>query len=203
MDKPVSRRKRKLKDRPIYFVFRKMVDPVTGEYAGCLVPDGWANSAILRERKYRTNDLLRASITHPRNAKFHRMVHHLGTLVVKNVECFAHLDSHAAIKRLQRESGVACETQSIDASPVVSAILAAAESLLGESAAKMLNAVLPEIKTIDVLVPQSISYDCMDESDFRMLWDGICAHIVATYWPGLSIDQIEAMTELMPRGEGD
>ena len=203
MVKPESRRQRKFRDRPIYFVVRKMVDPVTGEYAGCLVPDGWANSTILRERKYRTNDLLRAAITHPRSAKFHRMVHHLGTLVKRNVESFAHLDSHAVIKRLQRECGVACETQSIDASPVVNSILAAAESLLGEAAARMLEAVLPEIKTIDVLVPQSLSFDCMDESDFRMLWDGICAHIVAVYWPELSIDQIEAMTELMPRGEGE
>ena len=202
-DKPKSKRAPQLKDRPVYFVVRKMIDPVTGEVEGCLVPDGWANSRILRERKYRSNDLLRATITHPRNVKFHRMVHHLGTLVKRNIEGFAHLDSHAVIKQLQRESGVACEITRINASPVVSAILAAAESLLGEAAARMLQAVLPEIKEIEVLTPQSLAHDCMDESDFRQLWDGICAHIVKRYWPTLTIEQIEQMAEMMPKGEGE
>ena len=66
----------------------------------------------------------------------------------------------------------------------------------------MLRAVLPEIQVIDVLTPQSISYDCMDESDFRILWDGICGHLIARYWPQLTVEQITDMAELMPQREG-
>ena len=195
------RRKKQHKDRPVYFVVRKMVDPVTGEVAGCLVPDGWINNNLLRERKYKTNDLLRATINHPRNTKFHRLVHQLGALCAKNIDAYSHLDGHSVIKQLQRETGIACETQSIDASPVVSAILAAAETLLGSVATKMLKSVLPEIKTIDVLVPQSLAFDCMDESDFRALWDGICSHLIKTHWQNLTQEQIEEMADLMPQGE--
>ena len=197
------KRQKQHKDRPVYFVVRRMVDPVTGEIEGCLVPDGWLNSRLLRERKYRTGDLLRATITHPRNSKFHRLVHQLGTLCARNIEAYSHLDSHSVIKQLQRETGIACETQSIDAAPVVTAILSAAESLLGSAAARMLESVLPEIKTIDVLVPQSLAYDCLDESDFRMLWDGICAHLIQRYWPQMTEDQLTAMAELMPQREGN
>ena len=103
---------------------------------------------------------------------------------------------------VQRESGVCCDITQIDASPVVSAILAAAESLLGDVAARMLRAVLPEIKTIDVLTPQSLAYDCMDESDFCLLWDGICGHLVARYWPQLTAEQVTEMADLMPHSEG-
>lgn len=200
MAKPKT--KKPLKDRPVYFVVRPMVCPQTGEMAGCLVPDGWINQRLMRERKMRTNDLVRGVLTNARNAQFHRLVHQLGTLVCKSVEGFEHLTSHEAIKRLQREAGVCCEVQQIEASPVVEAILAAAEQLMGVTATKMLRAVLPEIKTIDVTIATSIAYDTMDESDFRQLWSGICAHLAERYWPQLTTEQITQMAELMPQSEG-
>lgn len=169
-----KRKRRQLKDRPVYFVVRKMVDPETGEVIGCLVPDGWINQRLMRERKYHTNDLLRATITHPRSVKFHRLVHQLGTLVRQNVEGFEDLDSHQAIKRLQREAGVLCDEETI---------------------------VLPGVGNLQVLTPRSISFDSMDESDFRQFWTGICTHIIHRYWPGLTEDQIEAMATAMPESE--
>lgn len=196
------KKQRSFSDRPVYFVVRPMIDAETGEVCGCLVPNSPIDQRVLRERKYRTNDVLRATLHHPRNGKFHRLVHQLGTLVKQNIDGFHHMDSHAAIKQLQRESGVCCDLVTMNASPIVTAILAAAESLLGEVPARMLRAVLPEISTIDVLTPQSLSYDCMDESDFRMLWDGICGHLVSRYWPQLTADQITEMAELMPQNEG-
>ena len=195
--------KKKHKDRPVYFVVKKMIDPDTGEVCGCLVPNHAIDQKILRDRKYRTNDVVRATLHHPRNSKFHRLVHQLGTVVRQNIDGFQDLDSHGVIKQLQRESGVCCDLVTINASPVVSAILAAAESLLGSVAARMLGSVLPEIQYIDVLTPQSLSYDCMDESDFRVLWSGICAHLIQRYWPQMTEDQITAMAELMPQHEGN
>lgn len=197
------RKPKKLFDRPIYFVVRWMVDPATGESIGCLVPECAVNQRLMRERKYRVGDKLRATITSPRNGKFHRLVHHLGTVVKRNIDGFEHLDSHAVIKQLQRESGVCCDIERINAAPVVTAVLSAAEVLLGEVAARMLATVLPEIKTIEVLTPQSLAYDCMDESDFRLLWQGICQHIITRYWPSMTEEQINTIVDLMPHSEGE
>ena len=198
----MTKKQKALRDRPVYFVARTMADPSTGEIAGCLVPASWADRQILRERKLRTNDTVRATLRHPRNSKFHRLVHQLGTLVRQNIDGFHDMDSHSVIKQLQRESGVCCDLLTISAAPVVTAILAAAERLLGEVPTRMLRAVLPDIQVIDALTPQSISYDCMDESDFRILWDGICGHLIARYWPQLTVEQITEMAELMPSSEG-
>ncbi len=198
----MRRQPKNLKDRPVYFVVRQMVDRDTGEMVGCLVPQSWSDQHILRQRKYRTGDVIRATLNHPRNSKFHRLMHQLGTVVKNNVDAFSHLDSHAVVKQLQREAGVCCDIQRINASPIVGAIMAAAQSILGEAAAKMLAAVLPEIKMIDVLTPQSIAYDCMDESDFRLLWDGICHHLIQCYWPTMTVEKITEMAELMPHYEG-
>lgn len=197
-----ERKKKPLKDRPIYFSVRRMVDPKTGEEAGCLVPDSWASQRVMRERKFRTGDQVRATLALPRNAKFFRLVHQLGTLVRQNIPGFEHLNSHEVIKRLQKESGICCHLERIDAGPVVEAFIRASEVTLGPVATRMLKAVLPEIKTIDVLSPESIAYDCMDESEFRALWDGICAYLVAAYWPSMSVEQITNMAAAMPQSEG-
>jgi hypothetical protein len=190
------------KDRPVYLTVRTLVDQTTGEPVGGLVPHGWADQTILRERKYRNGDVIRATLVHPRNAKFHRLLHQLGSLVRQNVDGFEHLDSHAVIKRLQREAGVCCDIQTIDAAPVINEILNAAEPMLGEMATRMLRSVLPEIKTIEVLTPQSLAFDCMDESDFRILWSAICRHLVVRYWPQLNEQEVTRMAELMPHNEG-
>lgn len=200
--KAATGRQKKHKDRPVYFVVRTMVDPETGEMAGCLVPSSWADNRLLRERKLKTNDLIRGALHNPRNTKFHRLVHQLGTVVCQNLDGFEHLDSHAAIKKLQADSGVYCEPREVSATPVVAAILASARQLMGDGAARMLSAVLPEIETVTILVPQSLAYDCMDESDFRQFWEGICQHLVARYWPELNEEQITEMAELMPQSEG-
>lgn len=192
-----------LKDRPIYLEVKKMIDPATGELVGVLAPDSWASKRIMRERKLRTGDVLRATITLPRNAAFFRLVHQLGALVRANLPSFQGLTSHETIKRLQRESGIQCEIIQINAAPVVDGVMAAAQSLLGPAAARMLGAVLPEIKLINVLEPKSIAYDTMCETDFREFWAGICAHLVERYWPSMTTDQITKLAELMPSSEGE
>lgn len=202
MTQPKARRQKKHKDRPVYFVVRTMVDPETGEMAGCLVPSSWADNQLLRERKLKTNDLIRATLHNPRNTKFHRLVHQLGTLVRENIDGFERMDSHAVIKQLQMDSGVYCQQKEVNAKPVVDAVLSAATEMLGVAAARMFHAVLPDIETVEIAAPKSIAYDCMDESDFRQFWEGICQHIIDRYWPTLTEEQITEMAELMPSSEG-
>lgn len=162
------------RDKPIYLVVRRMVDIATGEEVGALVPNSWIDRRLMRERDYTVGTLLRATLTNPRNSKFHRLVHQLGTLVKQNIEGYESLDSHAVIKRLQREAGVFCEEQEIE---------------------------IPSIGKLLVKVAQSIAFDSLDESEFHQLWAGICNYLIERHWQSLDIDQITAMAELMPQRE--
>lgn len=196
-DQLAQRRKRK---DPKHVLFRvERVTTAAGEVIGALVPRFATDRRLMRERGYKVGDDLRAELSKPRILGQHRKAHLLGGLVVAQVDGFEGLDQHSAIKRLQRESGICCDVEQIDAAPVVSAILAAAESLLGAVATRMLKAVLPEIKTIDVQVPRSLAFDQMEQADFERFYAGICAHLCDRYWPNLSPEEIETMAELMER----
>ena len=170
-----------------------------GELCKVLVARFATDRRLLKERGSRVGDELRAELSKPRILGQHRKAHLIGQLCVEQLEGFEREDSHSAIKRLQRESGICCELQTIDASPVVEAILAAAQSLLGAAVTKMLRAVLPEIKTIEVSVPQSLAFDRMEQGEFEQFYRGLCGYVCAEYWPHLTADEVAAMAELMDR----
>lgn len=165
-------KKRKRAPRPVYFTVRRLVDPATGEEVKALAPRGWADRRLMNERSYRVGDEVRVTLSKPRNYQFHKLVHQLGSMMVIHVEALQGLDSHEAIKRLQRESGICCEEQEIE---------------------------IPGLGSLTVKVARSIAFDSMDEADFQHLWTGICDHIARTYWPDLSGEEIADMAELMPR----
>ena len=190
---------RKRKD-PRHIMFR--VESATlrsGVRCAVLVARFATDRRLLKERGYRVGDELRAELSKPRILGQHRKAHLIGQLCVEQLEGFEREDSHSAIKRLQRESGICCELQTIDASPVVEAILAAAQTLLGAAVTKMLRAVLPEIKTIEVSVPQSLAFDRMEQGAFEQFYRGLCGYVCAEYWPHLTADEVAAMAELMDR----
>ena len=190
---------RKRKD-PRHIMFRvERATLASGEVVGALVPRFATDRRLMRERGYKVGDDLRAEVTKPRILGQHRRAHLLGQLVVAQVEGFQALDCHGAIKRLQRESGVCCDLLPMDASPIVEALLSAAQSLLGDAATRMLRSVLPEIKSIDVPVPQSLAFDRMPQDQFELFYRGICAHLCAEYWKDCQPDQIERMAELFDR----
>ena len=62
-----------------------------------------------------------------------------------------------------------------------------------------LRAVLPEIKTIEVSVPQSLAFDRMEQGQFEQFYRGLCGYICAEYWPHCTADEVAAMAELMDR----
>ena len=47
-------------------------------------------------------------------------------------------------------------------------------------------------------IPRSLSFESLDEAEFREVFGAICRHIGKTYWGGLSADEVQAMIELMP-----
>ena len=135
---------------------------------GCLMPADNYAASVLRQRGYNIGDLLAAELTKPRNPKFNRLVHRIGQLVVANIEAFAGIDPHKAIKRLQIEGKVACDEIGIH---------------------------VPNYGTVIQLIPRSLSNESIDEGEYHQAARGICRTIAERYWTTLNEDQIAEMAE--------
>ncbi|MHB0775408.1 hypothetical protein [Halomonas sp. WWR20] len=164
--------KRKRPARPLYLVVRKLVDPATGVEVGALVPAYDIDGAMMRKRGLKVGTTVRAELTAPRNVTIHRLVHGLGGLVCQHIEGFEDHDHHSALKKLQQDAEVCCDVYYTD---------------------------VPGVGQFKTVVPQSIAFDAMDESEFQRFWRGICRHICERYWPSESQETIEEMIRLMPR----
>lgn len=159
--------------RPIYVTPMKLVDPSTGEEIGAFVPSHPIDQQLARERKFAVGHEYRAEIKQARNAKFHRLAHVIGALLVEHVDGFEGLDAHDAIKRVQRESGVCCEEVEFD--------VPGFGKFIGKQA-------------------ESIAFDEMDPERFETFFNGITDYIGTTYAPDL-MDDVRAEYHLMVAGE--
>ena len=156
MNKPAQRPRSK--PIPIHFRVEK----------GMLVPaDGFAASQ-LRQKGYHIGDVVAADLRKLRNPKFNRLVHHIGQWAVANIEAFAGLDPHVAIKRLQIEGKIACDEIGI---------------------------MVPGYGMVIQFMPRSLSFESMDEAEFQAVALAICRFISVRYWPTLTAEQIAEMAE--------
>lgn len=170
----VERKAAKRARRPIYLTVRRLVDPATGEEVGALVPSHPIDQRLMRERKFTVNREVRAELKQPRNPAFHRLAHAVGNLLSDNVEAFAGLSGHEALKRVQRESGVACEEMELDLGPVIGKVL--------------------------VKQPRSLAFDEMAEDEFAGFFEGITAY-VGEHFTSVMLDAVRAEYWLMVQGE--
>ncbi len=138
---------------------------------GALTPADAYTLGRLRERGYKIGDVVSVTVSKLRSNGFNRLAHRLGKLCSLNLEGFEELDGHRALKRLQLESGIACD----------------------ETAIKV-----PGLGMVLHRVPLSLSFDAMDEDQFREVIKGLCRYISKTYWPTLSAEQIEELASAMP-----
>ena len=175
--KPVSEAPKKARrpKKPIYMDVRRLVDPATGESIGALVPRYSCDRRAMKERRYHVGQELRVVIRKARNPGFHRLAHVIGALVVDQLPDFENLDAHEAVKRLQRETGVCCETMQIDLGP------------LGK---------------VPVTVPQSLAFDEMGQEDFERLVQAIFRLLASKYWPGMSEDAIQSLCDMEMAKDG-
>lgn len=160
-------KKTRAKPAPLYLVVRKLTDPVTGKTVGAFVPKSDADQHFLRERGYRTGDMVRAVLTKPRNERFNRLVHGMGYLIVENIEGYEGLRSHDAIKKLQIEAQIHCDVESMTFEGMV----------------------------LKRFIPRSISYDSMDEHTFQKFWEDCCRYLIQKHWHNLDEDQLTEMIE--------
>lgn len=138
---------------------------------GALQPADDYTRERLRAKGYKSGDILSATLSKQRSPGYNRLIHKLGMIVSENIDGFAGMDGHKVLKRLQIESGVACEITAIKA---------------------------PGYGMLEHRTPLSLSFDSMDQGEFYEAARGLCRHIAETYWPGQTPEQIERMIELMP-----
>lgn len=139
---------------------------------GGLAPADGYTASRLREKGYRVGDVLLAELTKPRRPWFHKYAHKIGMLCVQNIEEFENLNGHEALKKLQLDSCLRCE-RAIGIDPKTGEIM-------------------------EVLVPESIAFDRMEDGEFTELVHGLCRHIVNRYWRSMSPEQVAEMAEQMP-----
>ena len=111
---------------------------------GVLVPADSYAAGQLRTRRFKVGDVLKGKLTKLRNAKFNRLVHRIGQLVVANIDAFQGMDAHTALKRIQLEGNIACE---------------------------QLALTMPNVGVVMAKVPRSLSFESMDEGECVTLQD--------------------------------
>jgi hypothetical protein len=186
--------------RPIYGTWARVVIPETGEERLAFLAAHEIDKRLLAERGMRMDLECRAFFEMSRNVKFHKLAHVIGHLLVDNVEEFRGKSAHDALKAVQLASNTACDMIEMDATPVISAILDACESLLGKGARKVLASVLPEIKTIPVKVARSIAFDEMQEDEFVEWFNGVVDWI-GLHYASVMLDEVRDEFWKMVNGE--
>lgn len=137
---------------------------------GAFQPADVTCQARLRDKGFKTGDLVFVEFRKPRNPKFHRLGHALGRLCAENIEAFEDMDAHRVLKRLQLEAQIGCEEMAI---------------------------VVPGVGKCLHLIPRSLSFESMDEGEFKEVISGFCRHIAKQYWPTLTPEAIEDMAGVM------
>lgn len=141
------------------------------EKAGVLLPaDGFCQKR-LREMGLKVGDIVSVKVNRMREYWYHKMVHIFGQLVAENIEGFHGMKAHDVLKRLQAEAQIGCEAISIKV-----------------------------ISTGDMVVmhyPRSLAYGEMDQAEFESVFIGFCQHVVEHYWPTLSLENMQALVEIM------
>lgn len=199
MDKPKPKTRRK---EPIGFKVRTLAyGRGPADTVRAYVPASQSDADRLKPLRHKEGDLVFADFRKPRNPGFHKLAHAIGKLAIENIDGWAHLTPHEALKRLQMESGVGCEPVTVNMNSIWSDVLGWIESNLGPTFSTILRMALKEfgvkVNLVELHIPRSISYDSMDQEEFHGVLKGLCKFIATRYWPRMKPEEIEALAEAM------
>lgn len=138
---------------------------------GRLVPDDSGTVERMRDKGYHVGDVLSATLRKARNPGFHRLAHVFGKLVADNIERFSGWDAHKVLKAIQFEADIECERMMV---------------------------LLDGFGMVEVKIPQSLSFENMDDGVFHQVFRRMCEHVAETYWTDCTPEQIEQMAQAMP-----
>jgi hypothetical protein len=133
---------------------------------GGLVPADNFGVEALRAKKLSVGQIVSVDVTVPRNPALWGLAHRLGTLVKENIESFEGMDSHKALKRLQREGMIECEEFSF--------------FLKGHG-------------MIPMMIPRSLAFDMMDDDEFSAVFDRLIEVVISNYWKSETPESIKLM----------
>lgn len=143
-------------------IFFRVID------GGLLRPADSYAKKLMSEKKYKEGDILAAGLSKLRTQGSNKNAHKIGGLCREHIEAFSHYDDdHKVLKRLQIESGAACEE-------------------IGVSMGGVMHL---------VRIPLSLSFDSLGEAEFVAAIKTICRHISDKYWIGVDPEKIELMAE--------
>ena len=135
---------------------------------GALMPADRYAEGLLQGRKLKPGQIVQVELFKLRSKGFNRLAHRIGGLVAGNIPAFEGMDAHKALKRLQIESGTACDEIGIS---------------------------VPGFGLCIQKIPRSFSFESMDESEYRDSVRSICNYVSARYWPSVSPERVEQMAE--------
>lgn len=135
---------------------------------GALVPADALAESILRDGNYRVGDEVSVTIRKARSPGLHRRAHLFGAMLVENIDSFAGLDAHRALKRIQIEAGIECDEMSI---------------------------YVKGMGFVPVRTPRSMSYGNMDAAEFEAMYQQMCRWVAQTYWPQCDENEVARMAE--------
>lgn len=125
----------------------------------------------MKDLGYKDGDVVKAQLSKLRKIGTNKNAHKIALLLMENSDEFSrYSDPHAVLKRIQIESGAACE-----------------EIMIKQSG-----------MSIIYRYPLSFSFDSLGEEYFIQAIKTMCAHIAENYWNGMTGDQINEMSERMP-----
>jgi len=137
---------------------------------GCFVPASKASEDALRALGLKMGADVLVEVSKPRNAQFFRLAHAFGRLLVENLDDFAGMDWHAAIKKVQRDGRIECEISTVE--------------LAGNAVA-------------EIITPRSLSFASMGEETFREVYQQMCRFAAANYWQEMTPEKIDEMAGVM------
>ena len=108
--------------------------------------------------------LLWVNVKRPRSPHFHRAVHMLSKWLGENVEKFSGMSPHDVLKTVQLESRLHCKAMALD---------------------------VPNYGRIMHLIPESIDFETLDETEFRSLIDSLADYVRDNYCPDFSLDLLD------------
>lgn len=100
----------------------------------------------------------------PRSPQYHRAVHRLCSFLCEHLDAFKGMDAHSALKRLQLESRLYCDETQLT---------------------------IKDFGVVRHLIPQSISFESMDESEFRAFFKVLADHVAETHWPEFGLHLLD------------
>lgn len=137
---------------------------------GTFAPADAASRKLCKDRGMRVGRCYIVYAYEPRDERQWARAHQIGTFLVRNVEAFHGMSSHKALKKVQKDSGIACDTQVLDLGP------------LGKH----------EIRT-----PRTLAFGFMDNTEWTEIWRQMCEYIGRTYLGMIAADVVVDMEKIM------